>query len=132
MNKVGVPLTPLRMPLWKIFKDPACVASAKGAQHLLPIEAQLFTVGYETLVVERIVVFIEGIVHGPEESADSRLLGDLGGMHSVGMHLTQREVAEGEAQVIAHRTLDRLDDRVELATGRAFAEFAKGGRFAVE
>jgi hypothetical protein len=50
------------------------------------------------LIVERILVRIEHVVHFPELVVRGRRLRNLGGVLSVGMHLGQRKVPKDEPE----------------------------------
>jgi hypothetical protein len=64
------------------------------------------------LVLEELLVLEEQVVHRPEAVLQPGGLGRLGSAHRVGMDLREREVPEGEEQVVAHRPLHGLHHQV--------------------
>src|SRR5439155_7171609 len=76
------------------------------------VEAEPRGGGEEILVVERLLVLEERVVHLPEFPLRARGFGGLGGVLCVRVHLLQREVPEDEAEAPAEPLLDGLHDRI--------------------
>src|SRR5207248_1184822 len=79
------------------------------------IEIALLGVFEEMLVVEEPLVLVQEVVHRPEGVLQRSGLGGTRGAESARMGLRQREVAEGEEQVVAQSLLERFDNAVRLA-----------------
>ncbi len=82
---------------------------------LLRIEAEPPRVIQEVAIVERGLVLEQRVVNLPELAVHGDGLRHLGCMERVRVELGERVVPEHEAQLVAQRALDGLDDRVGLA-----------------
>ena len=82
------------------------------------VEIEHLCVAHQVVVGQSVLVLVEHVVHRPERALRRGNFRGLSGGLSVRVDLRQREVTEGEPQLMAEAALDSLDDRVSLSTER--------------
>ncbi|SRR5260370_6075370 len=99
--------------LWRIAMRLEVVDKA------VEVEVEQLGVLHEVGHLERVLMLEQHSVHLPELRLRARGLGGLGGDERVRMRRGQREVAKREAELIADRLGERLDDRAHATAERA-------------
>src|SRR2546427_294925 len=105
----------------EIFPHASGVCAAEDFGHQAAgIETELHRVAGEVLIFKRVLIFEQNVVHLPKSSLCAGGFGGLGCVLGVRMHVGHREMAIGEAQVIAHSPPNLFDYRVNFAANGAF------------
>ena len=86
----------------------------------LGVEPEAVGVGEQALSVQPLLVLIQKVVHRPEPVLRGCRFRSLRGLRGVRMCRRDREVAKDEAELVSHRFLYLLDDRIRGAAVGAF------------
>ena len=118
-KKVGVPLTPLRTPLMKSSPTRwACVWSLNSRSKRARSRPMPFAVLPKMLVIERLLMLEEGVVHLPEAPLSGAGFRSLGRVLRVRVNGLERKVAEDKTKIRAELALDHLQNRMGAAAMR--------------
>src|SRR5882724_2005105 len=105
----------------EILPHPPGMCAAQDFSHQAAgIETECQGVSGQVLILECVLIFEQEVVHLPKASLRPGGFGGLRRTFGMRMHVGHREVAKGEAQVIAQSPPDFFDNRVNFTADGAF------------
>ena len=116
MKKVGVPLTPLRIPPMKSARIFLASGLTRASRNSIADSPRLVANALSSRNAETMLVGIDRVMHRPETIVATGKFGSLGRRSCERMHFRQRKMTEDEAKSRPQASMNLLHDRLRHCT----------------